>query len=331
MPEVKKETSPADPIGSRQPAPSSAPGSFTLAHISDLHLTSLNGTTIGQLCNKRILGYLSWWRKRRLVHRHDIVEALLEDLQATRPDHLAVTGDLTHLGLPDEFTEAGQWLTRLGPPDRVTVIPGNHEAYAGRDWAARLPAWTSYLDSDDMLGGSGTGALFPSLRIRGKVALIGLCSARPSLPFLAVGSLDKKQLDRLPALLQATGEAGLLRVILIHHPPVPGTIKWRKRLTNDSAFVEVVARCGAELVLHGHTHAQTYSELQTPAGNVPVIGAPSASELNPHAGRCASYNLYVIREDAGHWDIKMLVRRYSEETGKFAEDQETALTPPCRS
>ena len=328
MPEVKKETSPARPEGFEPPVPSPTPGSFALAHLSDLHLTSLKGMAIGQLLNKRILGYLSWWRKRRRVHRLDIVEALLEDLKITRPDHIAITGDLTHLGLPDEFTDAGQWLARLGPPDQVTVIPGNHEAYVGQKWSAQLSAWAPYLISDDRQGNSRTGELFPSLRIRGKVALIGLCSARPSLPFLAVGSLGEKQLGILAEILQETGKAGLLRVVLIHHPPVPGTIKWRKRLVDNRAFADVIARCGAELVLHGHTHAETFSELQSPAGRVPVIGAPSASELNPRSERCAKYNLYLIKRDGDRWDLKMLVRGYSEESGKFDQEQGTNLILP---
>ena len=328
MSEVKKETSPARPEGSEPSVPSPASGSFTLAHVSDLHLTSLKGAAIGQLLSKRILGYLSWWRKRRQVHRLDIVEALLEDLKTARPDHIAVTGDLTHLGLPDEFTDAGQWLARFGTPDQVTVIPGNHEAYVGQKWSAQLSAWAPYLTSDDRQDSSRTGELFPSLRIRGKVALIGLCSARPSLPFLAVGSLGEKQLGILAELLQETGEAGLLRVVLIHHPPVPGTIKWRKRLVDNRAFAEVIARCGAELVLHGHSHAQTFSQLQTPTGKVPVIGVPSGSELNPRSERCAKYNLYLIKKNGDRWDLKMLVRGYSEESGKFDQEQEANLKLP---
>jgi 3',5'-cyclic AMP phosphodiesterase CpdA len=262
------------------------------------------------------------------VHRLDIVEALLEDLKTTRPDHIAVTGDLTHLGLPDEFTDAGQWLARFGSPDQVTVIPGNHEAYVGQQWSAQLSPWVPYLISDDRQDSAPAGELFPSLRIRGKVALIGLCSARPSLPFLAVGSLGEKQLGILAELLQETGKAGLLRVVLIHHPPVSGTIKWRKRLVDNSAFAEVIAHFGAELVLHGHTHAETFSELQTPAGKVPVIGVPSASELNPHSERCAKYNLYLIKKNGDRWVLKMLVRGYSEESGKFDQEQATDLMLP---
>jgi len=170
-----------------------------------------------------MLGYFSWWRKRRVVHSLEIIESLLSDLRNTRPDHIAVTGDLTHLGLPHEFAEARHWLTLLGIPEQVTVVPGNHEAYAGRHWSRSCAIWAPYLKSDVQQDFSSTAVFFPSLRIRGQVALIGLCSARPSLPFLAIGSLGKKQLTELAGLLKKTGEAGLMRIILIHHPPVAGT------------------------------------------------------------------------------------------------------------
>ena len=119
-----------------------------------------------------------------------------------------------------------------------------------------------------------------------------------------------------------------MRIVLIHHPPVPGTIKWRKRLVDSRAFVDVIARCGAELVLHGHTHASTFAEVQTLAGKVPVVGAPSASELNPHQERSAKYNLYVIKRNGERWDLKMFVRSYSETSGTFDEEHETTLSLP---
>jgi 3',5'-cyclic AMP phosphodiesterase CpdA len=181
--------------------------------------------------------------------------------------------------------------------------------------------WAPYLNSDSQQDLPKTADFFPSLRIRGQVALIGLCSARASLPFLAVGSLGKSQLAGLATLLKKTGEQGLLRVVLIHHPPVPGTIKWRKRLVDSKEFVDVLARHGAELVLHGHTHYPTFSQVPTAAGNIPVIGAPSASELNPWSGHCAAYNMYQIGNNG---ELTMTVRAYSEELGHFVAKQETS-------
>ncbi|MCF6238745.1 MAG: metallophosphoesterase [Candidatus Marinimicrobia bacterium] len=304
------------------------PDSFSLAHLSDLHLTSLGNIKTSQLLSKRILGYLSWLHKRRLVHRREIIESLLEDLRDTRPDHVAVTGDLTHLGLPMEYAEVEQWLPSLGTPEHVTVIPGNHDAYAGKDWVNSYSSWSPYLDSDGELDTPKAAGFFPSLRIRGQVALIGLSSAIPTLPLLATGTIGQKQLSGLDTLLEKTGEEGFFRVILVHHPPVAGIIKWRKRLTDDRMFAAVLARQGAELVLHGHAHTATLSELQTPAGHVPVVGAPSASELNPWNGHCAKYNIYQINRIGKNWELKMTVRGYSEDQGRFVSETERSLKLP---
>ena len=75
---------------------------FTLAHLSDPHLTSLAAVRLRQIANKRILGYLSWRQRRRFVHRTDVLDAVVDDLKRQQPDHIAVTGDLTHIGLPAE-------------------------------------------------------------------------------------------------------------------------------------------------------------------------------------------------------------------------------------
>jgi 3',5'-cyclic AMP phosphodiesterase CpdA len=322
MPQVKRDTTSAVTA-----APAGPASAFSLAHISDLHLTRLDDARLTQLLSKRLLGYLSWWRRRRIVHRRDILDSLLADLAVLKPDHIAVTGDLTHIGLPGEFAQAGQWLETLGPPDRVTVIPGNHEAYTGTAWIGSCAMWAPYLQSDRRQDPPLTANYFPSLRIRGRTALIGLCSARASLPFLAVGSLGKTQLAGLAALLDKTGEQGLLRVVLIHHPAVPGTIKWRKRLVDGKALVDVLTRHGAELVLHGHTHYPIFSQVATPAGAIPVIGAPSASELAPRSGHCAGYNIYRIADNG---QLTIFMREYSESLKRFVARRETTLALPLR-
>jgi 3',5'-cyclic AMP phosphodiesterase CpdA len=275
------------------------------------------------------LGYCSWWHKRRFIHRREIIESLVDDLRDTCPDHIAVTGDLTHLGLPMEYAEVGQWLPSLGSPEQVTVIPGNHEAYWGKDWLDSCAMWAPYLESDTtQRETSKTAGFFPSVRIRGQVALIGLCSATPSLPLLAIGSLGQEQLSKLETILQETGNKGLLRIILIHHPPVPELVNWRKRLTDSRAFADILAHHGAELVLHGHAHNPTLSKLQTPGGYVSVVGGASASQLSPPSSHNATYNIYRLSRIGAEWDLTMFVRRYSEKSGRFVEDQQATLNIP---
>jgi 3',5'-cyclic AMP phosphodiesterase CpdA len=312
------------------PVPIASDESFSLAHLSDLHLTTLENARVNQLLNKRLLGYFSWRRKRRIVHSRDIVESLLDDLRLIRPDHVAVTGDLTHLGLPEEFAEAGKWLPALGSPEQVTVIPGNHEAYTGGAWSRSCAMWAPYLASDGQEAAEGGGTdFFPSLRIRGRVALIGLSSATPSAPYFAIGRLGDNQLARLASLLEETRRKGLLRILLIHHPPVDGTAKWRKRLVDSAALQAVLARHGAELILHGHTHTETLSAVTTPAGNITAIGAPSASELNPWSGRCARYNIYRIRQVDSAWEITISIRGYSRTRKRFVAERESTLIVPA--
>lgn len=294
---------------------------FVLAHLSDPHLSSLSGVRLRDLFNKRLLGYLSWLRNRRRIHCPHILEALLRDLGEVAPDHVAVTGDLTHLGLPDEFRQAALWLRRLGPPDRVTVVPGNHDTYVDAPLQETFSPWAPYLAGDD---GSAAG-LYPSLRVRGPAALIGLSSARPSVPFLAVGSLGRRQLARFEKVLEQAGQQGLLRIVLIHHPPVPGSTTWRKRLTDARLFTEVLARQGAELILHGHTHVYMARELVAGRWNIPVFGVPSASDSGSNPQRSARYNLYRFEHRAGGWALLLTERAYSHVEERFVIAQEKEL------
>ena len=102
---------------------------FTLAHLSDPHIPPLPRPRPGELMGKRVLGYLNWTRNRRKFHRRDVLDALVSDMKTQTPDHIAVTGDLVNLALEAEFMPARTWLEGVGPSDRVTVIPGNHDAY----------------------------------------------------------------------------------------------------------------------------------------------------------------------------------------------------------
>ena len=146
---------------------------FTLAHLSDPHLADHHDIHLFDFFNKRLFGYLKWRLQRRSKHHGDVLAALIHDLRANQPDHIVVTGDLTHLGLPAEFLKAKELLKKLGKPSQVTVIPGNHDAYVGSDWDRNLTHWADYIASDelditdDIIISSRT--LFPSLRVRGSI------------------------------------------------------------------------------------------------------------------------------------------------------------------
>ena len=112
---------------------------FVLAHLSDPHLAPLPWPHPRELLSKRGLGYLNWLRKRRSIHRADMLAALVADLKAHAPDHIAVTGDLVNLSLTNEFAPALAWLDGLGDPRDVTLVPGNHDPMCARRGLRRAP------------------------------------------------------------------------------------------------------------------------------------------------------------------------------------------------
>jgi 3',5'-cyclic AMP phosphodiesterase CpdA len=195
----------------------------------------------------------------------------------------------------------------------VSLVPGNHDSTVAAPWSATYAQWASYLATDGETDGT---ALFPSLRIRHGVALIGLSTAVPSLPLLAIGRLGAGQLARLAEVLTETGAQGLFRVIYLHHAPGPGQDQWRKRLVDAPELAAVVARCGAELLLHGHNHRTREFRLETGAHPVPVFGAASASALGVH-GEAGGYCLYRIGQEHGDWQLALERRRYDHRSDSF--------------
>ncbi|MFM7273236.1 MAG: metallophosphoesterase family protein [Gammaproteobacteria bacterium] len=289
---------------------------FRFAQISDPHLTDPGDASLRELAGKRVLGYLSWRRRRRHEHRPERLASLASDLHAIAPDHTVVTGDLTHIALPQEFRQAREWLTGLGRPEDITVVPGNHDRYVDTPWEQTLGEWNAYMRGD---GSEAGPEAFPTLRIRGPVAFIGLCSAVPSGPFLATGRLGSAQLARLDALLASLEERALLRVLLIHHPPVPGEEKWRKRLVDAPALCALLARRPVGLVLHGHRHRPRQSLIRIPGSEIPVFGIPSASAMGVHGPHGSGYNTYAVESTAEGWRVSARARNWDEGSRAYRE------------
>jgi hypothetical protein len=261
--------------------------SIKLAHLSDPHLSTLSGIAPLSLRDQRLLGWLSWRRKRRLVHQRATLDAVVSAARGEAPEHWCITGDLTHIGHEHELSEALAWLQSLGDGDTVSVIPGNHDVYIPSRSEAHLQRlWAPYLPDPK--------GPWPRLQLRGAVALITVNSGHAAPPGFATGGLGTAQLQRLRDLLRAAGAAGYARVIMIHHAPGPGMDKWRKRLVDAEALASLLAETGAELILHGHCHESLSRSIAGPQGIIPVLSAPSASATGEQGRRKAGYNRLTI-------------------------------------
>lgn len=299
---------------------------FTLVHISDFHLCRPEGVAWAAFASKRILSYLSWRIRRRRQHDPGILATLAPALRDQAADQVVVTGDLTQLALPGECDAARRWLEAIGPPQKVFMVPGNHDALVSAGWEARCSRWADYLAPDEPRSPGRTD--WPALRVRGRIALIGLSSAHPTRPFSAAGSIGADQLARCSEWLAAAAQRSLFRVLLIHHPPVPGMLSARKQLKDAEAFAGMVRQHGAELILHGHTHRRSRTYLPSPKAPIPVLGAPSASATRRDPLHRAGFGVVRITPTSTGWETSFQDYGYAADGRRFIPGPQTPITPP---
>ena len=273
-----------------------------IAHISDLHVPVPLGVEPKlRFFNKRALGTLNLLLKRS--HPRALFEAAIADLRANPPDHLCVTGDLSNLGLERELEAARDLLLETGlPAERISLIPGNHDAYVRDTHQAKAfesilaPLLPEHVD-------------WPRVERRGELLVIGVNSAVPTPWFMAFGRVRRPQRDAISAALREHADA-LIKLVLVHHPPVQGDGRpdaWVRRNRDGKALLEVCQQGGAQAVLCGHTHRA----FRWRHDDVWVFCAGSTTT----AGHSATYNRYKVDEGV----IRAIeVRGYDPEQGIFS-------------
>ncbi len=292
-------------------------GKMRVAHFSDLHLLALDGVRFRDFLNKRWIGGLNLLANRTRHHDSKIFEALVQDLNQVGVDHAICTGDLTNLALESEFRLARSYFDGIAlGTDNVTVIPGNHDAYVRSGLAHFHTLFADYCCSDTdgawtwpSKRGDDPTRIWPIVRVRGPIAIIGLRSSKQTPWFTAYGRLEKIQLERLYNILTSEQMADKLRIIAIHHPPAGPESKRRGRgLRDHAALAAVLAETGAELVIHGHEHRDLRYQLYGHNGMpIPVMGIQSGTYYSHHQTdgdrqdlvdqRCARYRIFDIEPE----------------------------------
>jgi 3',5'-cyclic AMP phosphodiesterase CpdA len=295
---------------------------FTLAHLSDVHLSPIFGFTPRHWNAKRLLGFANWQRRRRHVHHRGTADRLVADIKAQAVNHIAITGDLINIGLPAEYEAAAMWLRSVGEPDAVSLVPGNHDIYTHLGLDPGVGRWNAYMASDDWgiaQGASGLGA-FPFVRRVGPIAIVGLCSAVPTAPGIATGEIGHEQMQALARILTQLGRDKIFRLVMIHHPPLPGQARPRHDLTDAAALAQLLREAGCELVLHGHIHRPVTAAFNHTGGRGHVIGAASVSASRSHGAEpLARYNLIDLAQSSDGWQIGVRQRGLDRTSGSIVE------------
>jgi 3',5'-cyclic AMP phosphodiesterase CpdA len=296
------------------------PSEFHIAHLTDAHLPPAPWPPRSERALKRTLGYINWKRARERNTDGAMLSRLVADMRAHQPDHVAMTGDIVNLALDSEFRAARPWLQSLGTVDDVSFVPGNHDSYV----ASALPSLAAAFGPWTTDGARTSGAFaYPYLRVRGKVAFIGLNSGVPTGLFMATGRLGTEQIERLRRVLSDCAKQGLARVIMVHHAPVLGIAPMR-RMIDAPETRRALAEEGAELVLHGHHHKRMVDFIdsehtRTAGGRIPVIGAPSASTRLKDDEHRAAYHLVGLAFQGEQVAVKITARGPDVTSGEIIQ------------
>ena len=274
-----------------------------IAHISDLHVLGRTGVQLRRvLFNKRLTGYVNLLAQRARNYRRENLLAVVA-AAAAAADQLVVTGDITNLSLEAEYEEARRLLDEAAGSTEVTVVPGNHDIYLPfilRE--RRFPHhFSPYLHSDlpelalDLQAGP-----FPSVKLRGAAAIIGLTTAVPRPPFVSAGIVGRPQLEALSRVLRHPEVEKRTPVILLHHSPFDSRLRVAQLqggLVDARALREALQPLRRGLVLYGHLHERLHQRLPTERGELNAVCATAAALAHPDERIRAAFNLYELDDD----------------------------------
>jgi 3',5'-cyclic AMP phosphodiesterase CpdA len=223
---------------------------FRLIHVSDIHIWRYALNPL-QLFSKRLLGMGSLLVRRARKFRLERIGEVVERVASLNADHILITGDLTTTALPVEFRVARHALEPwLANPDKITIIPGNHDRYTvGAHRDRRF---------EQFFGAFAPSPTYPWLRMLDpETAILGLDPTRASLT--ARGLLPHGQLERARELLSGEGRPVRRLLVACHYPlDAPGAYR-RDLAGKDLIHAEPLGRWLATLGPHlyccGHVHA----------------------------------------------------------------------------
>jgi hypothetical protein len=222
-----------------------------IVQISDVHLWRYTVNPV-HLLNKRAIGVLDLLRGRAGKFQLDRLDDVVAQIQSIAPDHLLITGDLTTTALPAEFDAALRELGELlVEPERVSVVPGNHDRYTRHSMRSRT--------FEKFFGPYMPSTSFPWIRrIDEETGVLGLDPTRSHIS--ARGFLPPEQMEKASILIDEARAGWMRRLVVACHYPVVAPPEYRrelefKRLKNADEAREWLAGIGPHLFCCGHVHA----------------------------------------------------------------------------
>jgi len=251
-----------------------------LAHLSDIHITAPRYEwRLPDFFNRRIASWFNhrWMgRRHRFRHADEVLTILMAELNQRGIEHILFSGDATALGFESEIRRAAEFLQVNRRPG--LAVPGNHDYCNGR--VARSGLFERCF-APWLVGERIDSATYPFAQRLGPAWVIGVNSATGNVtPWDAAGSVDADQLGRLEQLLAQLSPGP--RMLITHYPVCLADGKpehFYHGLRNRAEVVEVAARGGVVLWLHGHRHTP-YILPRTDLAPFPIICNGSSTQTD---------------------------------------------------
>jgi Icc protein len=233
-----------------------------IGHLADFHLLEEAVHARRGRAHVRVR-YLSLARRIDPGERRDRAARALAAARVARLDHLALAGDLTEDGSLAQFEVLRELLEASGlEPERVTIVPGNHDAL-GAGWEAALAGPLARWRAT-----SAPGAVV----VHDGARIVALSTAVRQ-PFVrSSGRLGGAQLDAVRRVVADSGDDAI--VLVQHHPPFRVTHQWVHGLLDHADAHALLVANPRVSVLHGHIHRRRDHALAP--GEAPRVFAPEA-------------------------------------------------------
>jgi 3',5'-cyclic-AMP phosphodiesterase len=223
-----------------------------IAHLSDVHLLDRRPER-PRARYRMATRFVSVGRPLDAAARATKLRRALEAAKASGADHVVVTGDLTELGDPSEFEHAAEIFHDAQiPPDAVTLVPGNHDAYTSPS------GWWRALEGPLRAFRRGSAESAGKLVERGDVTFMPIDTSLFQNIALAGGLFSTEAARAIERRLEDPTLRDRTVVLVLHHSPM------HRRGSPLLSFVDGLRGCGHLLdllakhprvqVLHGHLH-----------------------------------------------------------------------------
>ena len=264
----------------------------TIIHISDLHFHTYP-QNFQECKSKRILGMGNLFFRRAKQYPLERAKLLVEQIQQLKWDHLVISGDLTQLSLERGFSLARETLEPLlKDPERVTIIPGNHDRYVkqsgGKDY------YQQYFGEF-----FGDGEIHVR-KLNSDWVIVGWDSAHPNDWLTASGTVRRSTIQATENLLSSFPEK--TRFIIVNHYPLTFPDGWKvdhfHELYNLVPVRNWILRHpNIRLYLHGHIHRNWQHRLSRNSAPELLLLNSASSTSRLHPGQKSSFHQIDLSGD----------------------------------